>query len=177
MPTQRGAEHVKAMPRPIAEKEIDAIAVKISRGPLGLVCHQPEAWARPKCCFSNVWRKVELSGGRTRYGWTFHSRINAGAGEYIFVTHHAVWNPPDGRLIDVTPFHEDPQHHPLLIDGNVLFLVDDKAKPVVKGAVTAPLPLRYFPRGDDEKIAKYVEEMNDKEQQELTSLIDRHDGR
>jgi hypothetical protein len=164
------------MSGPIEMNEIEAIATKIGSGPLGLVYHQPEAWARPTCCFDNAWKKVELSGGRTRYGWTFHSRIKDGVGEYIFVTHHAVWNPPDGRLIDVTPFHQDPRHHPLLIDGSVLFLVDDKAEPVVKGAVIAPLPLRYFPRGDNEKIVKYVEEMNDKEQQDITSLIDSLDS-
>ena len=162
---------------PIAKEEIDAIAAKVGNGPLGLVHHQPEAWAQPACCFDNVWRKVELSGGRTRYGWTFHSRIKEGVGEYIFVTHHAVWNAPDGRLIDVTPFHEDTRHHPLLIDGSVLFLVDDRAEPVVKGTVIAPLPLRYFPRGADEKIAKYVEEMNDEEQRQLASLINRLDSR
>lgn len=159
------------MPRQIEMDEIEAIAATISSDPLGLVHHQPEAWARPRCCFDNVWKKVKLSGGRTRYGWTFHARIKEGTGEYIFITHHAVWNSRDGRLIDVTPFHEDPTHHPLLIGGSVLFLVDNKAEPVVKGAVIAPLPLRYFPRGDDEGIAKYVQEMNDKEHQDLTSLI------
>lgn len=116
---------------------------------------------------------MELCGGRERYGWTFHSRIKEGIGEYLFVTHHSVWNRPDGVLFDVTPFHDDTRHHPLMIDGSVLFLVDDKAEPIAKGTVVAPLPLRFFPRGDRPQIAGYVQEMNDKEQQQLAALVDR----
>src|SRR5688572_28586176 len=124
---------------PIAWEDIEAVATKISPGPLGLVYHEPERWAQTRCCFDNVWRKVELTGGRERYGWTFHLKTRPGVVEYLFVTLHAVWNPPDGRLIDVTPFHEDPIHHPLMKDGGIVFLVVDSARPVVFGNVTAPL--------------------------------------
>ena len=84
------------MPGSIGKNEIEAIATQISTGPLGLAHHKPETWAKPTCCFANVWKKVDLCGGTTRYGWTFHSRIKPGVGGYIFVTHHAVWNSPDG---------------------------------------------------------------------------------
>lgn len=124
--------------------EIEAIVAKISPDPLGLAYHQPELWAEVTNCFANSWRKVELSGGRIVYGWTFHSRIREGVGDYIYVTHHTVWNHPDDRLIDVTPLHSNPIHHPLMIVGSVLFQVDFTAQPFVKGEVTAPLPLRYF---------------------------------
>jgi hypothetical protein len=161
------------MTGPIKMEEINAIAKQISTGPLGLAYHQPESWAEVANCFANSWRKVELSGGRTIYGWTFHSRMKEGVGDYIFVTHHAVWCRPDGRLVDVTPFHDDPKHHPLTQDGSVLFLVDFKAEPVVRGAVTAPLALRYFARTPSTEIEEYVRQMNEKEQQELAALIER----
>src|SRR5262249_879898 len=44
---------------------------------------------------------------------------------YLFLTHHAVWHAPDGRLVNVTPY-PDPKHHPLPGPGSdILFLVDD----------------------------------------------------
>jgi hypothetical protein len=158
---------------PFSMDDINRIASSISPITPGLVYHEPEPWAQPRACFANVWHKVEVSGGRHRYGWTFHPRTRPGVGEYIFLTRHAVWNHRDGRLIDVTPFHEDKLHHPLMIDGSVLFLVDDSAEPVVKGQVTAPLPLRYFALGDCREINEYVSELNRKEQEELAALIER----
>ena len=74
--------------------------------------------------------KVKQDGGTGRFGWTFHLRIAPSLGAYLFVTHHAVWHAPDGRLVDVTPFHHDLRHHPLTENGDVLFLVDDAAQPV-----------------------------------------------
>lgn len=99
--------------------------------------------------------------------------MKEGVGDYIFVTHHAIWCRQDGQLVDVTPFHEDIKHHPLTQDGDVLFLVDMKAQPSVMGVITAPLPLRYFARSGGDSIEEYVREMNERELQELAAVIKR----
>lgn len=158
---------------PFSFDDINQIAAQVAPQPPGLIYHEPEPWALPRACFANAWRKVELSGGRHRYGWTFHLKVRPGIGEYLFLTHHAVWNHPDGRLIDVTPFHDDKLHHPLMIDGSILFLVDNGAEPIVQGEVISPLPLRYFALGDGVEINRYVNELNEKEKAELTALIER----
>ena len=44
--------------------------------------------------------------------------MKEGVGDYIFVTHHEVWCRPNGRLVDVTPFHDDPKHHTLFVKDN-----------------------------------------------------------
>jgi hypothetical protein len=157
---------------PFSIDDINRIAAQVVPEPPGLIYYVPEPWALPRACFANAWRKVELSGGRHRYGWTFHLKVRPGMGEYLFLTHHAVWNHQDGRLIDVTPFQEDTLHHPLMIDGSILFLVDNSAEPIIRGEVISPLPLRYFALGNDAEINRYVSELNEKEKAELTALIE-----
>lgn len=145
---------------------IKAFAAMISRQPMGLADHRPEPWAGVLCCFDNAAEKVRREGrGMVRYGWTFHYRVAEGKGAYLFVTPHAVWNTPEGRLIDVTPFHEDPKHHPYTERGSVLFLVDDAAHPVATDRGIYSLPLRYFALGDDEKLRQYVDELGREEEQ------------
>jgi hypothetical protein len=107
----------------LIKAHIDAIAPTISSQPLGLAYHRAEIWADASRCFENVSRKVSRDGGRTQFGWTFHHRFVKeipGPG-YLFLTHHAVWNAPDGRLIDVSPY-PDPKHQPLAPGGSTLFL-------------------------------------------------------
>jgi hypothetical protein len=152
---------------------IKAFAATISRQQLGLAYHRPEPWARVLCCFANAAEKVRREGdGVVLYGWTFHYRVAEGRGGYLFATHHAVWKAPKGWLIDVTPFHEDPKHHPYTQGGDVLFLVDDAARPVViRGEITA-LPLCYFALDDDPRLLEYVDGLRWEEERKCKELYD-----
>jgi hypothetical protein len=138
------------------------------------VNHRPEPSARVGYCFANVWDKVKQCGGRARYGWMFIYRINPGLGGYVFATNHAVWQDPNGMVVDVTPFHALEKHHPITQDGAVLFLVDDAAEPVVSDRAVAPLPTRYFPLGNDERLVAYVDELSRKEQQKCDEIYKTH---
>jgi hypothetical protein len=154
--------------------DIQRIAQQISRNLFGFIHHEPEPWARPACCFENVLRKVEISGGQGVSGWTFHYRSNPEFGGYVFVTHHGVWGAPDRRLIDVTPFHDEQAHHPFALNGEVLFLVDETAKPVElasdNAAAIAPLPSRFFALGNGLEIMRYVQKLNDHEQRKCEQI-------
>src|SRR5690242_20525401 len=72
---------------PFSIEDINRIAAQVVPEPPGLIYHEPEPWALPRACFANAWRKVELSGGRHRYGWTFHLEVRPGVGEYLFLPH------------------------------------------------------------------------------------------
>src|SRR6266545_3012461 len=103
---------------------VKAIAPTVSGQPLGLAYHRPESWADAARCFENAARKVSQDGGRTQFGWTFHLRFveDIPGAAYLFLTHHAVWNALDGRLVNVTPY-PDPKHYPLPSPGaDFLFL-------------------------------------------------------
>jgi hypothetical protein len=153
---------------------IKLLASKISNQPLGLAVHRPEAWAFPTRCFENVLSKVDQAEGRAQFGWMFHYRIVAEAPSlgYIIAVHHAVWHAPSGHLIDVTPFHDNPKHYPVTAKGDVLFLVDDGAQPVVIGNLIAPLPSRFFPLSDDEFLVNYVDRLAKTEQESCRALYE-----
>ena len=151
---------------------IEEFAATISKQPLGLVRYLPEVWGQPTRCFANVWRKVQQDGGGARFGWMFHYRVVAdmpGPG-YLIAVHHAVWHAPAGYLIDVTPFHPDPKHHPLSPGGGVLFLVDDSATPVMGKRFVSPRPSRFYPLSDDKRLIAHVEQLARKEEQELLRI-------
>lgn len=151
---------------------IEAVAPTISHQELGLVYHRPEQWAEPSQCFENAARKVRQDSGRTQFGWTFHHRlVEAFCGPgYLFATHHAVWHAPDGRLVNVTPY-PDAKHYPLpRPGGDILFLVDDKAQPIVTDKLVAPLPLRFFPLSDEDGLVAYVKQLNDDEQEKCRRI-------
>lgn len=151
----------------VTHELLDDVAAQISEGPMGLAYHRPEIWAEPTRCFENATRKVNESGGRTIYGWTFHIRFAEkvdGNPPYLYVTHHAVWHNPNGELVDVTPY-PDERHKPYTpTNGSILFLVDYAAKPVVSSNQVAPLPLRFFPIGNDAALKQYVRKLNEQEQ-------------
>lgn len=111
-------------------KEIENFAQTIRKQELGLVYYRPDKDSRPTNCLENVRRFVDKNGGSIKYGWTFNHRVSLQYGDYIFATHHAVWYAPDGKLIDITPFHEEQKHHPYSSNGSVIFLLDDKAEPI-----------------------------------------------
>jgi hypothetical protein len=69
---------------------------------------------------------------------------------YLIAVNHAVWHASDMGLSDVTPFHSDPKHHPIVVNGDVvLFLVDSNATPLRNEQVGLALPSWFFPLTDD----------------------------
>jgi hypothetical protein len=147
-------------------ERIQTIAPKISGEPLAGAHYAPEASASPTQCFSNAQRKAQQAGGRVLYGWMFQYREVAalpGRG-YLLVVHHGVWHAPDKKLIDVTPFHSDPKHHPIVVNGDaVLFLIDSSATPLRNEHVGLALPSWFFPLTDDEAVATHVARLASKE--------------
>ena len=148
-------------------KAITAFASTISTEPLGLAKYRPESWGQQTRCFENVGRKVEQDGGRGQSGWMFQHKYLADDNrlDYLLAIHHAVWHAPSGELIDVTPFHADPKHHPLSPGGNVLFLVDDAAAPVITDQVMAPRPSRFFALSAEERLVEHVNRLAEEERQ------------
>jgi hypothetical protein len=156
------------------KKAISTFAVSISAQPLGLAKHCPEPWGQQMRCFENVGRKVQQGGGRGQSGWMFQYKYLAddvGLG-YILAIHHAVWHAPSGELIDVTPFHSDPQNHPLCPGDGVLFLVDDAAPPVITDRVMAPLPSRFFTLSREERLVHHVKRLEEEERQACQRIYD-----
>jgi hypothetical protein len=151
---------------------VRAFSSEISRQLLCQAYYQPEAGARPLCCFQNVWEKVARDGGGPLFGWTFSYRFNPQHGDYIVATHHAVWCAPDNRLIDVTPFTPDPAGHPYTLDKYVLFLVDEAAQPFERGALLAPMPLKYFALGDSQSLREYLAELAEREEKACWEIYD-----
>jgi hypothetical protein len=152
--------------------KIQEFAVEIGSTSLCQAFHQPEKKARPSCCFQNVWDKVDRDDGNILYGWTFNSRINAEYGEYLIATHHAVWRAPDNKLIDVTPFTDEPKHHPIASGNYILFLVDELAHPVGNGIVVAPLPLKFFALSDSLELKSYLAKLSEQEQKACQDIYD-----
>ena len=74
------------------------------------------------------------------------------------------------RLVNVTPY-PDAKHYPLpRPGGDILFLVDDKAQPIVTDKLVAPLPLRFFPLSDEDGLVAYVKQLNDDEQEKCRRI-------
>jgi hypothetical protein len=163
---QTAAQFAAGGPVVVEREDITRVARQVSDGPIGLAYLRPEPWAEPRWCMHNVRKKVELDGGRARYGWTFNIRRGP-AGPYITLAHHAVWNSPNGTLVDVTPLDPDPRVRPAMENGDTLFLVDFNAEPVATRIGPAPLPSRSFPMNDDPELARYVAEWNSRERREM----------
>ena len=152
---------------------IQAFAATISLQPLGLARHCPEEWGQPMKCFENVMRKVQQDGGGVKFGWMFHHRhvIDIPGPGYLIAVHHAVWHASNGQLIDGTPFHSNPKHHPLAPGGDVLFLVDDRARPIITDTLIAPLPSRFRSLSDDERLVNHVQRLRREEEQECRQMM------
>jgi hypothetical protein len=76
----------------------------------------PEDWADVSECYPNVQRKVTESGGRMVLGWQVWKTPYLIEGEM-----HAVWENPEGDLVDITP--KDPAVPRILFieDENLLY--------------------------------------------------------
>lgn len=151
--------------------KIKGVAQTISPGGLFYPIHQPEVTARFGHCFNNVLEKMDKDGGNLCCGWTFGHRFNPQYGEYMVLTHHAVWH-FNGKLVDVTPFSKNPGLYPAMKDDCIIFLVDAKAMPVMLENLVAPLPNMYFPLGDSPELKAYVEQVNKQEVDECQKLYD-----
>jgi hypothetical protein len=159
---------------PDIKNGIAAFAATISIQPLGLASHRPEPWGQEARCFENVGRKVRQDGGRGQSGWMFQYKYLTDDSRlgYLVAIHHAVWHAPSGQLIDVTPFHSNPQNHPLCPGDGVLFLVDDASPPVSTDKVMAPLPSRFFPLSAEERLVSHVRRLEEEERQACQRIYD-----
>ncbi|GAA4307638.1 hypothetical protein [Nibribacter koreensis] len=82
-----------------------------------------EPYSKPNNCFLNVEEKVKRDGGNVHYGWTIHKSEILYEGE-----RHAVWESPDGDLIDITPNESSSNQRMFVSDNNFIFdgqLVDN----------------------------------------------------
>jgi len=135
---------------------IESFAKSISKETFGLVYYRPVKESIATNCITNVIHYVETYGGSVIYGWYFGHRESAQFGNYLIATHHAVWRAPDGILIDITPFHEEPKHQPLINQGSVIFQVDTNAKPIKQGRLLIPRPLKYYAIGKSKELDEYM---------------------
>lgn len=149
----------------ILEQKIYAISKLISKDKLVLILHVPDPSATPTNCFSNVLSIQKIYGGEIKYGWIFFHRFSEKYGDYIFVTHHAIWLNPSNILVDVTPFHKEVKHQPRTVDGKVLFLIDEIAQPIQKENFIIPLPNRFFAVKSSSKLYEYIQNLQKKEYQ------------
>ena len=106
------------------DQAINAISKTISKEDLILILNIPDSIAIPTNCFSNVLSVQTNYGGKSKFGWTFFHRYSETNGDYVIVSHHAVWLSPSNFLVDVTPFHSEIKHQPITKDEKVLFLPD-----------------------------------------------------
>ena len=63
------------------------------------VAVHPEPWAVYRDCFSNVLHMIQLHGGVMVLGWTIWQWGNI----LLDAEAHAIWQSPDGKLVDITP--------------------------------------------------------------------------
>jgi hypothetical protein len=143
-------------------KKIRELAPQISSGPLLEAPHQPEDGAKHLRCILNVQDKVVKDQGYILFGWTFTRHFDSiigfepDYGEYLVVTHHAVWCAPDRNVIDVTPYK--PSDKPLTSNNckNIIFLVDLSARPVECN--------KFFALNDIQGLEESLNELREKEQ-------------
>lgn len=97
---------------------------------------------RPLECFWNVQRRIESEGGAEVLGWA----IRAWPRVFAEAEHHAVWQRPDGKLVDVTPTKGEQRR---------LFLPDAKA--TYNAAQHFARPNKYQTLTDDPDITAFIE--------------------
>lgn len=142
---------------------IETFSKSISKEPFGLVYYRPDKESIVTDCISNVSNFVKRYGGSVIYGWYFGHRVSEKYGDYLIATYHAVWRAPNGKLIDITPFHENLKHQPLTSQGSVLFQVDTKAQPIKHGRLIIPRPLKFYPILKSEELKEYIKTLEEQE--------------
>lgn len=165
--------------KPEARMKIDnrivEFAATINSNLLGIVLHRPEPGALVNHCIYNVIDKKQKDGGEVFFGWTFQHR-KCQLGDYLTATHHAIWYSPDEVSTDVTPFNDNPVHHPIHEGDKVLFLLDGTALPPVNDIngqrIIAPLPMKFFALNDDERLLAYLEEVQRKEVESCQAIYE-----
>jgi hypothetical protein len=139
---ERFADAVKSLP---AEQLVAVIAA-------------PESWAGHNHCWTNCGRKVPLSGGARRCGWSFGHHYQSGG--VVIAYPHAVWESPAGRLVDITPRPErfpPGAGRPLTdTEGRLIFLPDGSA---------FRQPNRYLPLTKNKDIIRQCRRLNRQEYQ------------
>lgn len=78
-----------------------------------LVPVKPEEYSQPDACYDNVAEKVTRDGGKIHYGWAVWQNTHI-----IEAEHYAVWETPDGDLVDVSP-----NRHEAAV---IMFIPDDQ---------------------------------------------------
>ncbi|MES2988769.1 MAG: hypothetical protein V4808_12755 [Pseudomonadota bacterium] len=73
--------------------------------------------AKVAYCFDNSVQQAQTQGGKAAYGWA----IWRWPGRWFEAEHHAVWQRPDGSMLDVTPQSGDPRRILFLPDPEKVF--------------------------------------------------------
>lgn len=151
---------------------INLFAETIGGDPPGLVVKQPVAGVTFQGCIDNVLKVITERGGNPIFGWTFQLCMSQQYGEYLVATHHAVWQRPDGALVDITPLSGRAAADPIMIGSSVLFSFSEHAEPKRIGRYVVPLPLRYFAITDSTETHVYVETLRAEEAEKHSSMCE-----
>lgn len=151
---------------------IKKFALTISKQSLVCVPHLPEAWGEPKQCYQNVNKKIQKDGGHIKYGWIFNLRTVSHINQrYLIAEHHVIWHNQNDQFINVTPFHDNPFHHPITFENTLPFLIDDEAPFVEIYQIIAPQPSKFYAMGDDERLIQHVQRITRKEEINYTNIL------
>lgn len=158
------------MDESILQHHLDNAAKHINGGQIGLASLQPESWAKPLCCYENVFTKVKQSGGIPVFGWSFLLK-HAVQGDYLVAQHHAVWGLPGNAPIDITPYVQEA--HPLTINGSVLFLMDLHCYPIIINGQIAPTASKFYKITNSAEMEGYIQKLQSKEHAECESIYNK----
>jgi hypothetical protein len=141
-------------------------------------------------CYANCVTKTERDGGQVIVGWRRTSAV-FGAALIATLDHHAVWQSPEGELVDISPrviFFNGQVH--VVTDSRVFFMIDpdatfddprharpskmiplepDRFGLLAKACERMERGARFFDAGDFEK-GRY-------EQSKVVELLERHQSR
>lgn len=77
----------------------------------------PQEWSLPSECFPNVQRMIQEQGGKQINGWAIWQWANV----LVEAEAHAVWEDPEGQLIDITPHVHGERTILFLRDNNMVY--------------------------------------------------------
>lgn len=83
-------------PYPLDHASLPRVLKKAGSTQIALIRHLPQYPAG--MCYWNVMQQIATHGGKARLGWLAHWL----PGLYIGLCHHAIWETPEGDLIDIT---------------------------------------------------------------------------